>query len=232
MKQESVGLIGKKGLKKFVLEPTANNQQTESSTNSNDHRRPVSTTVNEKPILFTPENFVFDQEKNKALMENLPKSLEEFLLENAKSIPTTVDCVTTTEAETVNTQLQEKFQPDGFRFQASLMDSLRAYINACIYVDMTERAFSVLNEYRRKKLNGTKFKFNNPELFVELMAKYASGKNWQRVNEIYSILLEEKVSITPQVYMLMLSCLGRSPGNKKLNASIEKCIEMAAQRVF
>lgn len=235
MKQESVGLIRKKGLERFVLESLANNVQIKSTnTDSNDHHQSVSMTMNEKPILFTPDDFEFDPVKHKALIENLTNSLNKFRIKNAKSIPTIderllVDSKIKTKTESVNEKLQKNFQPDNFRFQASFKDSLQAYINACATVDMTERALSVLNEYRRSSINGKKFKLNDPELYIELMAKYAMGKNLQKVNQIYSIMLEEKVCITPQVYMLMLSCMGRSPGNNKV---IKKCIEMAAQNVY
>lgn len=230
MKQESVALIRKKGLKKFVLEPlyAKNTQKQSTKTNSNDLHQFGSMTLDEKPVLFTPSNFEFDPVKHKALIENLPNSLEEFVIGKSKSIPT-IDSETTTKTESVNKELQKNFQPDNFRFQASLKDSLQAYINACITVDMTDRAFSVLNEYRRKTIDGNKFKFNDSELFLELMAKYAMGKNLKKVNQIYSIMLEENIAIRPQVYMLMLSCMGRSSGNNKM---IKKCIEMAAQRVF
>lgn len=209
-----------------MLESLSNKIQVKSTkNNSNDgHQSSVSTmTINEKPFLFTPNDFEFDPVKHKALINNLPNSLQEFC--NRK----VMDSETITNTEIANDELQKKFQPDNIIFQASLKDSLKAYINACITVDMTDRAFFVLNDYRRKSINGNKFKLNDPELYVELMAKYAEGKNLNKVKRIYSIMLEENVYITPHVYMLMLSCIGRSPGNNKL---IKWCIKMAAQKVF
>lgn len=204
--------------------------------NSNNNQQSVAKTMDEKPILFTPDDFEFDPVKHKQLIENLQNSLRAFRIGKAEPIPTTdersvvdIETTTTTTTESVNEELQKKFQPDNFRFQASFKDSLLAYINACVTVDMADRAFSVLNEYRRKTINGKKFKLNDPDLFIELMAKYAVGKNLKKVNQIHSIMLEENVLITPQVYMLMLSCMGRSPGNNKM---IKNCIEMAAQRVI
>lgn len=234
VKQESVGLIRKKSLERFVLDSLSNQTQIKSTkTNSNDHHQSVSMTMKEKPILFTSNDYGLDPVKHKALIENLPNSLNEFVNRKSKSNPSIDERSvmvneTTTKTKSVNEELQKNFQSDSFRFQASIKDSLLAYINACVTVDMTERAFSVLNEYRRKTIDGKKSKLNDPELFIELMAKYAMGKNLQKVNRIYAIMLEENCSITPQIYMLMLSCMGRSPGNNKL---IKKCIEMAAQKV-
>lgn len=206
-----------------------NNTQKESTENKSsdeNNQSSISTrTMNEKPFLFTPDNFEFDPVKHKTLIESLPNSFQAFCAKIANDEPSVVD----SDTKTVNDELQKHFQPDFFRFQASLKDTLKAYINACVTVDMTDRAFFVLNEYGRKTIDGQKIKLNDPELFVELMAKYAEGKNLNKVNQIYSIMLEENIYITPQVYMLMLSCMGRSPGNNKL---IKKCIEMAAQKVF
>lgn len=230
-KQGSVGLFRKKSLTNFVTNST---RDVAKATNM-----PI---IYEKPILFTPNDFKIDTEKNKELLENLAKSFEEFILKYAKSVPM-LERAPEEEPEIVPTEtkqqsesdavLQKDFtksnQRDGRHYQVSMTANLKAYLNACVTLDMTERAFYCLNTFRKKLMNGTKLvRTNDPELYMDLMAKYASNKNWNRVKEMYSMLLEENVPITPQIYMTMLDCLGRSPGNNKL---IETCLKMANQKV-
>lgn len=232
VKRESVGIFRKQTLTNFVANGSPANSD-------------KSTIVREKPILFTPKDFEIDPEKNKILLENLAESFEKFLLANAKpfidideqqsqALPEKLEPhETPKEPVKIDSDLQKEFDKRNLHdlqsYQISLTQSLKAYINACISLDFNERAFSVLNKYRYKMVKGTKvLKSNDPELYADLMTKYAFQKNWNKVKKIYSILIEEKVPITPQVYMTMLDCLGRKSGHTSL---IENCIKMAAEKV-
>lgn len=232
VKRESVEVFRKKNLTNFIRNAT--------NDTSSSSKMPI---LHEKPIILTPGEINFDLTNNKELAANLKRSFQDFLAKSvSKPMPTieeespslkNVDPIIISPPLETETDLQKNYDKPNelktFKYHAPLERNLRAYINTCISVDMTEHAFKVFNQYRKNGINGKKISEKwNPELYMELMAKYASRRNWDKVKQMFSMMLEDKSAITPQVYMIMLDCLGRNQGNNKL---IQKCIQKAAEEV-
>lgn len=188
--------------------------------------------LKQEPIVFIPDKFKMKLESNTKLLENFLASFETFIRlnppNNVAAVPKpqeqTEPTVVPSQLPANDTKLQKHYNPitaHGFEHQASsFTHNMKCYVNACISSDMVERAFATLKSITRKN----KFlKFERAstltDLYCDIMAKYSSMRNWTRVNEIYDILVADKYSITPQIYMNILDCLGRMKdhtGNVKL----------------
>lgn len=208
--------------------------------------------IKEKPVLFFPDEYQFDLEKNGALLEEMAKSLAKFLnatefepnvheqidLQAPELLPSSVSTKEEKApiTQTSDVELQKKFELSSEEYgrQEALEQSIKAYLNACIDVDMVERAFAVLIAYRRRsEKTSLKINLNDPSLFEVLLTKFASMKNWSRVCNILSEMEKGKIKYTPQVYMTIFDCLGRMAmsGDKFDESLIVKYIEKAGKEV-
>lgn len=196
--------------------------------------------LNEEPMLYMPEKFRVALGSNSELLENFRNSFESFLRANPLQ-PAIVEEEEEVIIEKVeplpetDTELQKEYGPidhaDIFK-QRSLNQNLKCYINACISLDLTERAYAVLMSVRQTNSSRKiKFKLNDPQLYGDLMTKYSMLRKWTRVNHLYNILITEKIPITPQVYMNILDCLGRMNDSNGDSSLIKKFIEKADGQV-
>lgn len=114
----------------------------------------------------------------------------------------------------------------------SLVKSLKAYLNACVFNGMENRGLSVLLSYRkRNKFSEYKINLNDVELYTILMTGYASRGNFRKVLHLCSILQEDNIKLTPQVYATVFECLGRMGGSPKTLEQIQKFERHAKQNV-
>lgn len=232
-KQQSVKLVNRSNLPQFLSESKPNAIP-----------NPVAQvfTLKEEPMVFMPDKFKMKLQNNSEFVEKFWGSFENFLKLNPQPEFQVKESVKKLEPlleplEPHENELQKEFDPStntDARYQQSLNQSLKCYVNACVSENLNERAFAVLmsirtsNPFRKHKVD-----FNDPELYIDLMTKYSSLRNWTRVNEIYGILLAEKIPITPQIYMIILDCLGRmneTTNNVKLIGEfINKAIEQVSK---
>lgn len=232
-KQQSVKLVNRSNLPQFLSE-----------SKSNVIPNPVAQvfTLKEEPMLFMPDKFKMKLQNNSELVEKFWGSFENFLKLNPQPEFQVKESVKKLEPlsealEPHENELQKEFNTatnTDAGYQQSLNQSLKCYVNACVSENLNERAFAVLmsirtsNPFRKHKVD-----FNDPELYIDLMTKYSSLRNWTRVNEIYEILMAEKIPITPQIYMIILDCLGRmnetTTNVKLIGEFINKAIEQVSK---
>lgn len=191
--------------------------------------------LNEEPLLFIPGRTIL--KNNPELFESLKQSFENFLRMNPQhevivKIPKKSD----QKLPKSDTELQKDFDsmnPEDLKnYQKSMNQSLKCYINACISSDLTDRAYAVLMSIRSANPKNKKsFKLNNPELYIDVMSAYTNAKNWTKVNDIYNILIGERISITPQVYVSIFDCLARMPNSEQNTSLIRTFIGKAQEQV-
>lgn len=200
--------------------------------------------LNEEPIIFVPEKFKVKFDENAAILENVSASFNSFIRLNPPGEATALSkpceqlepSLKPAQLPVDDTKLQKDYNPitmTEFEVQVSSFNhNMKCYINACISGNLTERAYATLKSITRiNKFNKFERAATITELYSDVLAKYASTRNWTRVNEIYDILVAEKYPITPQVYMNILDCLGRMrdyAGNIKL---IQKFVDKANEQV-
>lgn len=208
-KQQSVKIVNRCNLPQFLSDSKpieSVNQKPESNSQV--------LTLKEEPLVFIPDKLQTKLNNNTELFEKIFGSFENFLLSNPPVENNINQAISETELQKPqNNELQKQFEPvnkTNVGFQKSLNQTLKCYINACISENLNERAYAMLMSIRRTNpFRKYKVEFNDPELYSDLMTKYASLQNWSRVNEIYEILIAEKIPVTPHIYMSILDCLGR-----------------------
>lgn len=192
--------------------------------------------LKEQPFLNMPEKFQMELESNLELVEKFKNSFENFLRTNPIQETVVEEVIEKIEPlPKTDTEIQKEYNPiapANFSKHKSLCQNLKCYINACNSSNMTERAFVALMSVRAYDPS-TKhmLKLNDPELYSDLMAKYSMQRNWARVNYIYNILIAEKIPSTPQIYMIILDCLGRLKDSKENTSLIMKFITKAKDQV-
>lgn len=212
--QQPIQLVTRSNLPKFLNESATFN------TPPNRDKQLVQ--LNEEPLIIVPEKFKVKFDKNAAMLENVSTSFESFIRLNppskmatfskaCKKIESTMKPLQLPDDDTV---LQKYYNPitmADFEVQASSFNhNMKCYINACISGSLTERAYATLKSITRTtKFNKFERAASITELYADVLAKYASIRNWTRVSEIYDILVAEKYPITPQIFMNILDCLGR-----------------------
>lgn len=232
-KQQSLKLIRGSNLPKFISEPMQNVKSS----------KDVMVPLNEEPMLFLPENSKLNIKTNAELMEKFRTSFEKFIRWNPpkeekfneKYMEKVGQSMASEELPDTHTEIQREYESEyhtNFTVQKSLNQSLTCYINACISANLIERGYAVLMSIRRRnKYSKYRFKLNDPELYSDLLAKYATLCNWSKVKGIYDILKTEKILITSQVYMNIFDCLGRMEGSDANTALIKKFIDKASAEV-
>lgn len=215
-KQQPIHFVTKSNLPKFLNETSTFN------TMLNRDKQLVQ--LNEEPLIFVPEKMKLKFDKDSSIVENVSTSFENFIRLNPPSEKIQLTTMKPLQLPDDDTKLQKDYNPmamTDFEVQASSFNhNFKCYINACISRNLTERAFIAL-KFMTRANKFTKFERSATvtELYSDLLAKYSSMRNWNRVNEIYDILVAEKYPITPQIYMNILDCLGRQRdhiGNSKL----------------
>lgn len=223
--QQSVKLIKGVNLPQFINAPMSHPK--------NSHDSPKFR-LSEEPLLYVPANLRKQLTTSSKLLNKFLENFENFLRMNPQAaVRQVVD-----KNEPIlqpESDLQKEYDPmteTDFSNQWSLNESVKCYINACISVNLTDRAFAVLMSIRRSNSFGErKLKPNDPELYTDLMAKYSTMQNWSRVNNIYEILVFEKIPMTPQMYMNILDCLGRMRDSKENSSLISEFIKKAENQV-
>lgn len=239
-KQQPIQLVTRSNLPRFLNESITSNVKL----NQNDTQI---VQLNQEPIIFVPEKFKMKLENNTELLENFLASFETFIRLNPQNevvslskpqeqIERIITPPSSPQLPANDTKLQKDYNPMtvlGFEHQAlSFTHNMKCYVNACISSNMIERAFATL-KFITGKNKFLKFERATTftELYCDIMAKYASMRNWTRVNQIYDTLIADKYPITPQIYMNILDCLGRMKehtGNVKL---IQKFVDKANEQV-
>lgn len=227
--QQSMKLMTGGSLPRFINESMPNKKL---------NQDPSLFRLNEEPLLHMPEHFkIKSSENNSEWLEKFRSSFESFLrlnpLQEAIVEEETIEKIES--MPETDTELQKEYdsidQTDFFK-RKSLNQNLKCYINACISSNLTERAFVVLMSARKyNPLRKYKFNLDDPGLYCDLLVKYSTLQNWARVKHIYKILIAENISITPQVYMNILDCLGRMKDSKENSSRIMEFINKAEDQV-
>lgn len=233
-KQQQIQLVTRSNLPQFLNESATFN------TIKNRDKQMVQ--LSEEPIIFVPEKFNVKFDKNTEILKNVSASFETFIRLNPPISEVTSSSKPCEQIESTikpqlpddDTKLQKDYNPIAvadFEVQASSFNqNMKCYINACISGNLTERAYAALKSITQThRFNRFERAGTITELYGDVLAKYASVRDWTRVNEIYGILIAEKYPITPQIYMNILDCLGRDyTDNIKL---IQKFVDKASEQV-
>lgn len=239
--QQVIQLVNRSNLPQFL-----NESVTHSSIKPNQNTQVVQ--LNEEPIIFIPKKFKMKLESNTEFLDKFLTSFETFIRLNpqreAVQLPKPQEQIEPSvtpspkphQLPANDTKLQQDYNPMtvlDFDAQASSFNhNMKCYINACINCDLTDRAFATLKFITR---NNKFAKFEHAtagtEMYCDIMAKYSSICNWNRVNEIYDILIADKHSIGPQVYMNILDCLGRLNEHTSTVKLIKKFVDKANEQV-
>lgn len=240
--QQSVKIVNRNNLPQFLNKsmPSVNANNVANNTKSDSN--PQTLSLREEPLVFMPDKFKMKIQNNSELFEKFFGSFENFLRLNPQretSISEQIKMMPQI-LPTTDTDLQKEYESTGEvttkvdqEIQKSINQNLKCYINACVSENLNERAFAVLMSLRRNNpFKRHKVEFNDPELYIDLMTKFSTSQNWTRVNEIYEILIAEKISITPQVYMNILDCLGRMGESANNTRLIREFINKAKKQVM
>lgn len=206
---------------------------------------------------------------NNALLDNIRKSLEEFLQQNGRDFEksdssgfrsvTPAQGIKTNEIEAVSAeatpvqidsikpqrgqQKNKKKTPElanielaGFEEEKRIKKNtgkVESYVNAATYADMPITSLYVLTWYLGGKHKGRyKICESHIKLYVDLLEQYASNGQWDKIQGLLRTMNTANVTLTPQVYMILLDCLGlglpQSGSNTKL---IGSSIEQAKNQV-
>lgn len=200
--------------------------------------------LNEEPMIFIPEKLKIKLESDPKLLENFETFIrlnpqKEAMLSTKPQEQIEPNVTPSSQPQQLpvgDTKLQKDYNPMtifGSEVQASSFNhSMKCYVNACISSNLTERAFATLKFITR---NNKFLKYERAaaitEMYCDIMAKYSSMRNWTRVNEIYDILMAEKYPITPQIYMIILDCLGRMKDHANNVKLIQKFVDKANEQV-
>ncbi|XP_031628513.1 DNA-directed RNA polymerase, mitochondrial [Contarinia nasturtii] len=213
-------LMSRVNLPRFVND-TANSNQNENS---------QMLSLNEEPVIYIPESFKTKLQNNTELIHKFMDSFEKFV----KAVPPPEERIKKSKlpVNQEDSDLQKQF--DSFdhekHLHASLTQNLRCYINACISENLTDRAFAVLKSIRASNhIEKREYTLKDSILYIDLMAKYAEMVKWSSVDEIYNILVADKLPITPQAYMNIFDCLGRMQESDK-NLTLIKQFEKKAEQ--
>lgn len=197
------------------------------------------------------EKFTF----NDALLDSIRKSLQEFLQKNArdleKSDSTGFQSVTlgknikTDENDTMiaeispvkvdlikpkkGTKIAEEERLNRIKTKT---EKVEIFINAATYADLPVSSLYSLTWHLGKTYAGeNRILGSHIELYVDLLGKYALTGQWEKIQELLSKMNTANVILTPQVYMLVLDCLGRLPQSGSNSKKIESCINQAKNQV-
>lgn len=187
--------------------------------------------LKEEPLLVVPEAIRQKLRRNTELLGNFLNGFETFLRMNPQQELKKIQPPES--LHTADEKLQKEFNPSkrDLIAQKSKRLNLNCYVNACIYENMTERAFAIIKSIRSSEsYKRQHFKLNS-EPYITLMAKYSSQGNWNKVKEIYNIFITDQMPITPQVYMNILDCLGRMNDSKGSTATIKVFLDKAEAQV-
>lgn len=236
--QQLIQLVNRSNLPRFL------NESVTPSIKPNQDAQVVQ--LNEEPMIFIPEKFKTKLETNTDFLEKFLTSFETFIrlnpqreaapLPKPQEQPSVAPSTQPQPLPVNDTNLQKDYNPMtvlDFDAQASSFNhNMKCYVNACINSDLTERAYATLKFIKQKnKFAKAATATAVTDMYCDIMAKYASMRNWTRVNEIYDILIADNHALRPQVYMNILDCLGRMKehtGNVKL---IQKFVDKAKEQV-
>lgn len=204
--------------------------------NTKSNQEPQMIHLNEAPLLFIPQNLKFNLENNPNILEPYVKSFEHFLRTNPQheetpKIPLNIDAYPELQ-QLRNPNTERRKDKDSVTRTDFQNQNFKCFINVCISENLADRAYAMLmlirttETYRRKKVD-TK----DVELYSDLMAHYAMMGNWLKVSDIYKILIADKISITPRIFLNILDCLGRMQNTKQNLKQIKKCIKNAKEQV-
>lgn len=236
--QQLIHLVNRSNLPQFL------NESVTPSIKSNQNAQVVQ--LNEEPMIFIPEKFKTKLENNAEFLEKFLTSFETFIrlnpqreatpLPKPQEQPSVAPSTQPQPLPVSDTNLQKDYNPrtvPDFDAQASSFNhNMKCYVNACIHSELTERAFATLkfikqNNRFAKAATATAV----TDMYCDIMAKYASMRNWTRVNETYDILIADKHPIGPQVYMNILDCLGRMKEQTNNVKLIQKFVDKANKQV-
>lgn len=205
---------------------------------------------------------------NNALLDNIRKSLEEFLQQNGRDFEksdssgfrsvTPTQGIKTNEIEAVSAeatpvqidsikpqrgqQKNKKKTPElanielaGFEEEKRIKKNtgiVESYVNAATYADMPITSLYVLTWYLGGKHKGSyKICESHIKLYVDLLEQYASNGQWEKIQGLLRTMNTANVTLTPQVYVILLDCLGRLPQSGSNTKLIGSSIEQAKNQV-
>lgn len=145
--------------------------------------------VIEEPLLVVPKKFPKNLQNDSDAISQILQSYHEFL-----------------QSEKGKTDLHES-QNKKRAQEESIVANFKAYINACVNADMKNRAFAVLRNLSAKKIQS-----RDVDIYSNLLHAYAAIGSWSKLKETCSILTQDEVAFTPQVYAAICECIGRMPG--------------------
>lgn len=237
-------MFRKKQLSEFLKQPLAK---------SNEKTEFLSKSI-EEPVLLIPYNFpsglnsntqfiekVFESYRNFTEMNNLQRTIAKPKPINEK---TEVYKTYQNFIKTYNSQLkiekENKFSSRQFSskeykelsYHESLCANLKAYLNACVSAGMHNRGLFTLLSYRKRQhKSDVRLSIHKVDLYEILLTSYAAKANWSKILEICTILNEDKITYTPQVYAAICECLGREKVTTENLKLLQKFTEKAKEEV-
>lgn len=221
-KIKSVNVFRKKILTEFVTSPSG-------SSVFNQSREP--------PLVTVPPKLHDKIKIDSAFIEKISQSLQEFLQINHKSVdPDSVKSPpkdtqrSLTKREIESQQLtalsdeQKRKQLIKFKTQKT-----QAFINASVNANVSECASYVLSTHLKR--DKQHIDFGNASLYIDLLSKYAFNKQWKQISQLLDGMKRAKVQLTPQIFMIVLDCLGRLPESDSNIKSINFYLAAAAKEV-
>lgn len=105
--------------------------------------------------------------------------------------------------------------------------SLRTLLNDCIWNNMEDFGLNTLLNQRKLNKAGA----ISLNCYHILMETYAKNGNFEKVSQIYGILLEDGIVPAPQTYVYLFECLAKLKSSDDVVPLIKKFIEDAARNV-
>lgn len=170
--------------------------------------------VAEEPFLVMPEIYSENLQNDSKAIERVVKSLQKFVQQ-----PKT--------AETkLNNAIIAKGQIESDQ-EESLIANFKAYIDACVFGGMRNRAIMSLRGISDKNL-----KTKDIELYTILLHSSAENGDWTKVVEVCNMVTKDGIAYTPQVYAAIFECIGRMENTDETMGHLLDYLEKAANQQF
>lgn len=103
--------------------------------------------------------------------------------------------------------------------------NLKSYVIACCASNLTDHGWAVLKHYKSKG-NAVE-----QELYYLILNGFVSELNVIKIQEVWSTIKADHIAITPQVFALILECLGRANRSPQNSQQIKLLIDEARNHV-
>lgn len=177
------------------------------------------------PIFVKPPNLQKDTHDS-VFVENASQSLKKFLRKNVKSKKSKSSKSPAGKSDAlpdkqIEAQAANALTEDQMKEQRKVETTKKviAFVNASVSAALPGLASYMLSWHLRRTDTKRKIHVDDTKLYECLLAKYAVDKQWSKASQLLMKMDEAQAPLTPQIYMIILDCLGRlraSDDNAKL----------------